>query len=341
MSAAPLAVLNTGVVSAVGLSAPAACAAIRAKITNPGETRFVDGDGEWIVGCTVPLEEPWSGATKLSTMGAMAIDECLSGVPRREWPAVPLLLCVAEPSRPGRVEGLEDRLARNIGEQLGIRWSDQSAVIAQGRASIGVALQQARKLVYESNLPFVLIAGVDSLLTWPQLCVFERNDRLLTAGNSNGFIPGEGAGAVLVGRPAEKPQLVCTGIGFGVEKATIDSQEPLRADGLVQALRAALAEAECGLHDLDVRITDVSGEQYYFKEAALALGRVMRQRKEEFDIWHAAECTGEIGAAAGPVALAVADAACRKAYAPGPNILFHAGNDYGERTAAIFSYGTR
>jgi 3-oxoacyl-[acyl-carrier-protein] synthase-1 len=109
----------------------------------------------------------------------------------------------------------------------------------------------------------------------------------------------------------------------------------------VQAFRSALLEAGCGLHELDLRITDVSGEQYYFKEAALALGRVMRQRKEEFDIWHAAECTGEIGAAAGPVALALADAACHKAYAPGPNILFHASNDGGERTAAIFRYGTR
>jgi 3-oxoacyl-[acyl-carrier-protein] synthase I len=341
MSALPLAVINTGVVSAVGLSALATCAAIRAKVTNSSETRFVDSAGEWITACRVPLEGPWAGATKLSTMAAMAIEECLRDVPRRERPQIPLLLCVAERSRPGRLPGLDDRLPRNIGEQLGVRWSDQSTVIALGRAGVGVALQQARRLVYESNSPFVIIAGADSLLTWPQLCFFEQNDRLLTASNSNGFIPGEAAGALLIGRPAQEPQLVCTGIGLGVEKATIGSGEPLRADGLVQALRAALAEADCALHELDLRITDVSGEQYYFKEAALALGRVMRQRKEEFDIWHAAECTGEIGAAAGPVALATADAACRKAYVPGHNILFHASSDGGERTAAILRYGTR
>ena len=185
----------------------------------------------------------------------------------------------------------------------------------------------------------VVIAGVDSLLTWPQLRDFERNDRLLTSVNSNGFIPGEGAGALLVSRPTRAPQLLCTAIGFGMETATIGSEEPLRADGLVAAFRAALGQAGCGLHDFDLRLTDVSGEQYYMKEAALAMSRVMRQRKDELDIWHAAECTGEIGAAAGPVALAVAEAACRKDYAPGPNILFHAGNDSGLRTTVVLTYG--
>ncbi len=99
--------------------------------------------------------------------------------------------------------------------------------------------------------------------------------------------------------------------------AHIDSGEPLRADGLTTAINGALTDAGCQMHDLDFRITDVSGEQYYFKEAALALSRILRQRKEEFDIWHPAECIGEAGAAAGIAVLADANAACRKAYAAG------------------------
>jgi 3-oxoacyl-[acyl-carrier-protein] synthase-1 len=92
------------------------------------------------------------------------------------------------------------------------------------------------------------------------------------------------------------------------------------------------------MHDLDYRITDVSGEQYYFKEAALALSRILRQRKEEFDIWHPAECIGESGAVAGVAVMAVASAACRKGYAPGPSILAHGANDAGRRAAAVFSF---
>jgi 3-oxoacyl-[acyl-carrier-protein] synthase I len=340
MSAQPLAIVSTGLVTAVGLNAPAACAAIRAKVTNPLETRFVDCGGEWIMGCPVQLERPWRGGKKLATMGAMAIAECLADVPKQDWEPIPLWLCVAEKSRPGRSDGLDDQLFLDIGHELDVRFSPQSAIVPQGRTSVGTALYQARQLIYEQNIPRVLIAATDSLLSWPTLTVYEQQERLLTSRNSNGFIPGEAAGAILVSKPTAEPQLCCTGIGFGVEAATISSEEPLRADGLVQATQAALAEAGCGMHELDFRITDLSGEQYYFKEAALTLGRVMRQRKEEFDIWHPAECTGETGAAAGLLALAVAVAACRKAYAPGPNVLFHASNDGGERTASVLSYRT-
>jgi 3-oxoacyl-[acyl-carrier-protein] synthase-1 len=42
------------------------------------------------------------------------------------------------------------------------------------------------------------------------------------------------------------------------------------------------------MHDFDYRIADISGEQYYFKEAALALARTLRRRKPEFDLWHPA-----------------------------------------------------
>jgi 3-oxoacyl-[acyl-carrier-protein] synthase I len=341
MSVPPLAVLRTGLVTAVGLSSPAACAAIRARVTQTQQTRFIDQSGEWINASSVPLEEPWRGGHKLAAMASMAITECLSDTPRQDWSSIPLWLCVAEKSRPGRDPRVDDQLYLDIVQQLGARFAQDSAIVPHGRASVGTALFQARKLVYERHKPLVLIVGVDSVLNWSTLSAYERADRVLTSRNSNGFIPGEAAGAILVGRPSGRSELLCTGLGFGMEPATIDSQEPLRADGLVKAIEGALAEAGCGMHDIDWRICDVSGEQYYFKEAALALTRLLRERKESLDIWHAAECTGETGAAAGVIAVAVADAAGRKAYAPGPAALFHASNDSGERVAAVLTYGGR
>ncbi|MCK7582583.1 MAG: hypothetical protein MZV65_48085 [Chromatiales bacterium] len=85
--------------------------------------------------------------------------------------------------------------------------------------------------------------------------------------NSNGFMPGEGAGAAAGRASRGQGRIACAGIGFGMEKAHIDSGEPLRADGLSAAIKGALADAGCEMHDLDYRITDISGEQYYFKEA--------------------------------------------------------------------------
>ena len=58
MTTQSLAVVGIGMVSSVGLSAPATCAAIRAGLTNPTETRFRDAEGEWIMSHSVLLDEP-------------------------------------------------------------------------------------------------------------------------------------------------------------------------------------------------------------------------------------------------------------------------------------------
>ena len=339
MSAQPIAIQSAGLVTAVGLSAPASCAAFRAKITNPTETRFIDSGGEWIMAHQVQLEHPWRGLTKLAKMAVMAIAEALQDIPKKEWDSLPLLLCVAELERPGRMAGLDDQLMPMIQSEVGMTFAPQSAVIPQGRVSVAVALAQARELIAKAKLPRVLVAATDSLLSWPTLSYYESVDRLLTERNSNGFVPGEAAGALLISAPQGKAgELVCTGIGFGCERAHIDSGEPLRGDGLAQAIKASLHEAGCEMHDMDYRITDISGEQYYFKEAALALSRTLRQRKEEFDIWHPAECTGEVGAASGVTVFADALAACRKAYTKGPSMFAHCANDTGQRGALTLRY---
>lgn len=353
MSTPPLAILDTGLVTPVGLSAPASCAAFRCKISNPTETRFIDSGGRWIMAHQVQLERPWRGLTKLAKMAAMAIDEAMrpsaTRWPRSRWHQLPLLLCVAEKDRPGRTEGLDDRLMEMISAALGATFAEEgSAVIAHGRAGVAVALHGARRLLSEGKAENVLIAAADSLLSWPTLGHYEREGRVLGERNSNGFIPGEGAGAMLVGPAlaaaaggsAIAADFVCGGIGFAEEPATIQGDEPLRAEGLRQAIQAALTEAGLAMHDIDYRITDVAGEHYYFKEAALALSRTLRQRKEEFDLWHPAECTGEAGAAAGINVIALAKAAAAKGYANGPRVLAHWANDSGQRCAAVFELST-
>jgi 3-oxoacyl-[acyl-carrier-protein] synthase-1 len=159
----------------------------------------------------------------------------------------------------------------------------------------------------------------------------------LTRANSNGFIPGEAAGAVLLGawREGMTAPLMCKGLGFAREPAPLGSGKPLRADGLVQAIRAALDEAGIRLKDCDHRIADVSGEQYRFKEAALAIMRLLRDRKVLFSLWHPADCIGEVGAATLPVMVAMLFMGAQKDYLPGPVFLGHLGNDDDKRAAFV------
>ena len=263
----------------------------------------------------------------------MAITEALDGIPAMHWNEIPLLLCIAEPSRPGRRERLDDELISMIRGELGVSFSDRSAVIATGRVAIAMAMSHARALLSELGIKQVLVAASDSLLSAATLHHYGKQDRLLTEDNSSGFIAGEGAGALLLGLSATRDAVVCTGIGFGREPSPIDSDLPLRADGLSQAIRATMVDAQCDLGDIDFRIADISGEHYYFKEASLAMLRSLRHRKPEFDLWHPSECTGQIGAVAGIAALVAAWSACRKGYAKGPGILIHLSNDDGSRAA--------
>ncbi len=326
-------------VTGVGLNVPASCAAIRAGITSFNETRFMF-DGEWLIGSEVPLDQPWRGREKLIQMATQAIGECLAATKGISTENVPLVLCLAERDRPGGVIGLDETLLQDIQKRLGKTFHRDSVVIANGRYGGVDGVRLGWQLLLQGR-PYCVVAGTDSYLVGPTLAAYHKIGRLLTKDNSDGFIPGEAAAAVLLGPDADGPtpeQLRCLGIGRGMEKATVDSELPLRADGLTSAIKETLANAGLTMGDLDFRITDNNGEQYGFKEAVLALLRTLRNRKEVFYIWHPADCVGEIGAAIVPCCLAVILAASRKNYCPGHRILGHFGNDRGERAAMVLEY---
>ena len=234
MNSMPIAIGRAGLVTGVGLDTAASCAAIRGAIDNFQQTGFRDSSGEWIMGCEVPLPQPWRGEKKLLKMAARAIGQCLGGFDREDCEALPLLLCLPELGRPGRLVPDDVRFFGLLEEELGVRFHARSSAVAQGHVSVAVALLQARQMIAEGHARQVLIAAADSMLSGATLADCEARERLLTSENSDGFIPGEGAAALLVQPPGAQagPQLVCRGLGFALEHAHIDSEEPLRAEGL-------------------------------------------------------------------------------------------------------------
>lgn len=340
MSERPIGVQAMGLQVSVGLTAASACAAIRAKVANPTPTRFIDSNGDWIIGHQVPCNDGWRGTKRLARMAAGAVEECLhhAGVAQQS-PPMPVILCAAETKRPGSNLAESQRLLHELLELTQQRADNASCVIASGRTSMALAIEKARALLYESGHRQVLLAAADSLLDAAALRSLDRRGRLLTAVNSNGFVPGEAAGAILLAKPDLASKAVVRGIGLATEAAMIESDKPLRADGMTQAIEAALKDGGCALHELDLRVGDLSGEQYYFKEASISLARVLRRRKEVFALWHPADCVGETGAAAGFVGLCVATTALDKRYAPGAGVLLHQSDDAGERAAIVLTAG--
>jgi len=333
----PIAVIATGMVTGVGLTAPSTCAAIHCAIDNFAETRFIDSGGEWIVASEVPLDPPVRGRAKLVKMAAPAIMECLSAIKTSVPVSVPLLLCLSEEDRPGRFADLDGSMLTDIATELNVPFSSKSQVFCNGAVGGVQAIERAFELLNNGGYEYVIVAGVDTLLVAGTLSALDKNHRLLTPSNSNGLIPGEaGAAVLLTPAPDPKPgQFVLKGVGYGREEATLDSEEPLRADGMAAAIRDAFRNSGCTYDDVDYRITDISGEQYAFKEAALAASRTMKKVKEEYDIWHPADCIGDTGAAIVPVMVSVGKSAAEKELSSGDGVLFHCANNDDQRAVII------
>lgn len=333
-----LAIKAGGLVTPVGFNAPATCAALRAGIRNVQVANLWDAEsGQYIAAGRVPLPQWWEGPGKLPELVAPAILECLQAATPITPRELPLLLGVSPSTRPHRWAGLDDWILKAVEEKLGVQFHPSSQVIPRGQVAGVWGAREAARLIEEEGRPGCIVAGVESYLQQPIVQAYMNHRRVLTPGNSNGFSPGEAGSAVLLAACAEPPadDICILGTGVATEPATIESEEPLRGEGLTEAIRLALAEANVSMPDTHFRITDLNGEHYKFKEATLAFNRLLRSRIESHDIWHPIEYIGEIGAAIGPLVLAFARDAIHKGYAPGSVVICHFSNDDQERAAAV------
>jgi 3-oxoacyl-[acyl-carrier-protein] synthase-1 len=340
-----LAIKGSGLVTAVGFNAPASLAAMRAGVSGVKQSHLWHApSGKYLKAAKVNLPQWWEGLGKLAELVAPAIGECLQAAAPVPANTIPLIICVPEPSRPFRPSGLDEALLAEVESRLETRFHPATRLIARGQVSVALALREAQRLLSTQRVPCCIVAGVDSLLSPRMVKAYVDKRRVLAPDNSNGFIPGEAAGALLVVPAGRHPggELRLLGLDLAHEKAGIESEEPLRGDGLTEAIKRALAEGGLTLFDVAWRITDLNGEHYKFKEAAFAAARLQRKPKDvPFDLWHPIEYIGEVGAAIGPCMLAWALHAGQKGYAPGDVALCHLGSDDGERAALVVRYEDR
>lgn len=329
-------------VTAVGFNASASLAAVRAGISGVNETNLWDAEsGTYLQAGRVLLPHWWVGRGKLVELVAPAIYECLVAAEPTAPEEIPILLGVSTPNRPYRFEGLDENVLPEIEYKLGIKLNSFSRVIPNGRVSSATGIQLARHLIESNKVPCCIVAGVDSFVQQDVVEAYMEQRRILTPINSNGFIPGEAGSAILIMPFSNRAEggLQILGIGESREKATIESEEPLRGDGLMHAIRDALREVKLTIHEVQYRITDLNGEHYKFKEMVLAMMRFERKPKPKlFDLWHPIEYIGDVGAAIGPIVLGVAMHAGQKGYGIGPTILCTLSNDDGKRAAIVVNY---
>lgn len=334
-------ITSSAMVCPVGLTALTACAAKRAGLSALADLPFPDNSGKPIVGSAVPDVDLAMGSDdRILRLLTGALSDLLEQCSGFKWERVPILIALAEPGRPGGQADLAGSVVARVQQTLGVRFQPQaSRAFASGHTGGFEALRAARECLRSGAAAACVVCGVDSYLNPQSLLWLDRQYRLKTSANRDGVIPGEAASAALVqSEPVNGAAVHIRGLGFSTELAHILSEEPLMARGLADAARIALAEATLGFHEIDLRLSDVTGELYGFKELPLVEGRLMRViRKVEQPLWHWSEAIGDSGAAAGVAQLVLADQAFRKGYAPGQSAICLTSSVPGGRAVAVLS----
>jgi len=351
-AAIPIHVLALGASTPIGRSAWASAAAVRAGISGFRQHPYMlDTAGEPMRVAAAPwLDIDLVGVDRLEALLVEAVDQVLEplGGLREATLRVALALGL-----PGTRPGLADDLPAQLGERLAKRHAraiGARALFPCGHASALLGLDAALRKLQLDELDACIVAGVDSYLEPQTLEWLEACDQLHGAGplnNAWGFIPGEGAGAVLIGNPRALAALgaqaaplgLVLGSGSAFEPKSIKSQRVCIGEGLTEVLRATLAALPQGERVSDI-YCDMNGEPYRADEFGFAGLRVGESFTSLSDFVAPADCWGDVGAASGPLQLVLAVAANAKGYAHGKAALAWASSESGERAAVLLSAGS-
>jgi 3-oxoacyl-[acyl-carrier-protein] synthase-1 len=338
-------VVATGARTPVGLCAPMSAASVRAGICRHAlHPTMLDGAGDPLRCAPDGLLEPdLHGSLRAQAFALTALQECLD--PLAALGSIPLSLWVGLPEeRPGWSRTDTDAVMRVLTDELmrGARPEDVMSV-PLGHASGLVALALALRELDADRTAACVVGGIDTYLHPATLDWLDEAGRLDSATNRSAFVPGEAACFFVVttdatARAWRLPELATI---RGV--ATTLEPNPL-ASGRVctgEALTAAIAGATQSLHLPQEKVAtmycDINGErhrseEFFYVPLRLPAPFVDANRYESpVDAW------GDVGAASGPLYVALAVASAQRGYARGPHVLAWTASDGGTRAAATLT----
>lgn len=338
----PLRIESRGMCCSIGHNSAAAIAAINARMNHFRETEFVDGSAP-LIGATLYNLPVW-GAERLRIMLHTVVKECIDTDAGIKPVQVAVLLLCADEERPGmQHDVLSDDFSELTSGKTGSlgTFHPCSRMYAGGKAGVARIFEEASRLLQGDNAPrYVLLTAVDSLLDAGTIEHYLSDERLSTNSNADGFIPGEGAAAVLLSiQQSQHSALWIEGVATATESWRIGSEQPLRANGLTVAMREAAHNAGISIDTLDFHASGMTGESWYAREVGIAQSRVLTQRKPDFPHHMIASRVGETGAAASILTLAwLSDVMGRSEDSPGRSALLHFSGDDGHRAALVVSH---
>jgi 3-oxoacyl-[acyl-carrier-protein] synthase-1 len=341
-------VIAAGARCAVGFSAEAAAAAVRARISRLRvHPSLVDVTGESAVCAADPKLAPGMPCLeRMVSLAEHALVEVLGKLRAAGGrpPPMPLALALPEP-RPGfsagDVAALQGALESKTLAALSEIKVDR---VAAGHAGVFWGLRWALERLAKGQDELCLVGGVDSYLDPGTFLWLDAQRLLAREGIRAGFAPGEGAAVVALATDQARRRLGLPSLGRLSSVALAHERRDLARDGesFGEALTDAVMGATADLgHPGDV-VTDLygdlNGERVRTEDWGFTLARAgARFRDGTATVSPVGEC-GDLGAATAAFGCVLALQAWRRRYAHGRRALVWAGSWTGLRGAAMLEH---
>ncbi|HEY2377842.1 MAG TPA: beta-ketoacyl synthase N-terminal-like domain-containing protein [Gemmatimonadaceae bacterium] len=352
MSADSVVIVGLGMMTSVGVSARETAASVRAatarfiaipardKQFRPFTIAEVPNDAlPPLAGSLHDVNSLSDRERRLLRLATPPLRECFG--PLTALP-VTLALCLALPEQETMRRIDSAAFLSHLANQTGVPF-DPAKSDAQhvGRAGGLLAIGQAILTIQAGLADFIIAGGVDSYRDLFVLGTLDKERRVKSESNLDGFIPGEAAGFLLLAsaRAAAAQRLPVlarvTPIVTGFEPGHLYSSELYRGDGLAMTFQHLVARGEVDAPIAEV-YSSMTGESHWVKEWGVAFMRTRGAFREGHGMHHPADCFGETGAASGPLMVGLAALGINERYRRSP-ALAYGSSDRGARAAMVIT----
>jgi 3-oxoacyl-[acyl-carrier-protein] synthase I len=171
----------------------------------------------------------------------------------------------------------------------------QCQLFTHGRPGGIVALEAAFNYLQQPGNQYCLVGGVDTYFDLAVLAPLIRDKRVKAPRCPDSFVPGEGAGFILLSKsPQNSSAVTISRPGFGLEPGHRYSQAPYQGSGLAEAWRQAIKDLPSKIQTL---YSCANGESFASKELGTASIRNGNRFASNLLHQHPAEYWGDQGAA--------------------------------------------
>ncbi|MCX4240340.1 beta-ketoacyl synthase N-terminal-like domain-containing protein [Paraliomyxa miuraensis] len=260
------------------------------------------------------LEDPDPGRTRTERalfFARHALAEAVTGLRRLfTTKPVPCLLAVPEaigPSTPD-LAAIKRALATVAADVGGLQLSLRSTwMFSEGRAGVFQALEVAMPLLGAGYCDLTVVGGLDSLVAPDVLTALVELERVRSDRAHDGIVPGEGAAFLVLAHPrvlaAESTLATLHAVAVAEEPRPVLDPRPRQAEGLTSVflqLREQLGTR------VDEVISAQTGQGFYGRQLAHAHLRNTTLMPDPLELCELGPRLGDVGAAAGSIALACA-----------------------------------